>query len=409
MNNIEIENKLIEVLDPNGKAYKDASVNLSKIPPQYHENILNALLADSLSKELISQPEFAKGHGYSIWLGDSGTGLTPVMAAQVLIRRTSRTSDPKEAVDWLNRVLATKEADGKIILALWGILVEQPIHFNEELSLIAFSDVTPSHNKKVILDSASTYPIGVFQPFPFRSPSAALTAKIHVNPFIQPSELAGLPPQGPLPQHEMLELARLSLNCVGTATAIAAASWFQFDDPDIQDAVLFSGISTRIGLKHDILFIKDSNIEIEEAQKVVRSVLRLSGDVAKRTKISLQRFDRACRHFDLNDKALDLAIALESLLTEDAGENNFKVGLRAALLSADNPKEQIRARYLVNGLYKIRNKVVHRGYALKEVTIKEKKIPTSEVINESVKIVAQVIKTIAEKGIIPDWHEYELE
>ena len=85
-------------------------------------------------------------------------------------------------------------------------------------------------------------------------------------------------------------------------------------------------------------------LDADDAVSAVRDYTALTGLIRSRMCLSLERFGRAMARFASVDKALDLAIAMESMLTDGSGENTFKLALRAGLLTEGGPKERLRAR-----------------------------------------------------------------
>jgi hypothetical protein len=119
--------------------------------------------------------------------------------------------------------------------------------------------------------------------------------------------------------------------------------------------------------------------------------------------------NQAIRRLRSGDRALELAIVLESLLADGPGENTYKVGLRTALLIGGDEDTRLANRAVVGALYTLRSQLVHDGKVSDKVkVVRRGKVNTSQVVSEAVRISAQVIREVLDRGEIPDWYLLEV-
>lgn len=123
----------------------------------------------------------------------------------------------------------------------------------------------------------------------------------------------------------------------------------------------------------------------------------------------MQRFNQALRRPPHGDRALDLAISLESLLVDGLGENTYKMGLRAAFLLGGSMEQRLEVRAVVGALYTLRSALIHDGILPSKVKVAAAgKRPAKDVVKDATEICARVLRSILDVGTIPNWYEYEL-
>jgi hypothetical protein len=107
---------------------------------------------------------------------------------------------------------------------------------------------------------------------------------------------------------------------------------------------------------------------------------------------------------------LELCIALEALLGDDGvTELTWKVGLRSALLAGQTKAARLRVRTIVHGIYSLRSKVVHTGKTPSTTKVKQRgKMRSHDLVEEGMRVAAQVIASAIELGKLPDWFEEEI-
>ncbi len=409
MNRKAIIDALEEALDENTENYKAALKKAAHRPADIAETLLNYDLSEPVKVVLETHEEFQMSNPLYVF-SDNGCGIFDSQrVASFLISKVRETGSTSLAVDWLEKILATNKAAGQRIIALWGITVSDKVHLTEELDLVPISKLPESGMKDKLLN----YPYERMSAptLPFESPKTALVCRVTVDPFIahysQESHDTSDNPY--IKRENFIDEILLALTVVGPCTPIRYISWFQFEDVDLEDARLGQAINYSIP---EIMprFIKNYGIwELAIAQLTISQYFQLQGKVKKKVQIALQRLNQAMRRSNVGDQAMEVSIALESLLSDGGSENTYKIGLRSSLILGGEPINMLHIRAIVGGAYILRSSLVHDGKASETITIKgEGNKKSKEVVDEAILICAKIIGRVLELQEIPNWYEFEL-
>jgi len=237
-------------------------------------------------------------------------------------------------------------------------------------------------------------------------PEVALIRRVIVEPFITNAHEDQQPRSAePLSVYHLLDEVRNVLTAVGPSAPIQAVSWFQFDDRDLDDALFGAG---RLVRHHEIMpmhYDAVSDFNCAQAVELVRGFYRLEAKLRRRLIVALDRLNLAIRRQSIGDRALEVCIALEAILSDGKGENTYKVALRSALLTGLGTE----ARAAVGATYSLRSALVHDGVAPSMVKVAGKgKTRSEEVVAEAIRVCADVIDAVIRRGELPDWYEYEI-
>lgn len=401
--------KALEIgLDKNSKQFEAAK----KIADRYQGDDAATLFRQELSKyiqiTLEGQEEFRPETGLMVTTYQSRIGFIPQLIAPQLISKAMKSGSADAAVDWLEKILATKKAEGSQIISLYGVPVTNKLEITEDIELIPISDLPDSEMKDKVLDFSferiSTSNI------PFELPSAALVCKVVIDPFISDSSCEAPEQQiNKFSKHEiMINDILLALTLVGPCTPIRYISWFQYKDLDLEDALIgkvYSIYNPEIMPR----IIKPLGPWDSETAKIkINQFLNLKEPTKKKVHIALERLNQAMRRSSVGDKALEISIAIESLLS-DGPNNTYKIGLRSPLLLGGDICEMLHVRAIMEGVYALRSALVHKGEASKNVKITgEGKKESEEVLQEAIIICSKIISKILELNKIPNWFEFEL-
>ena len=406
MDRSQIIAALEAALDENSETHKVALEKACKQPRELAESLFNYDLSKPVRVVLETQPEFQTPELLYVF-SDSGCGaFDPRRVSVALVAKARETRSVALAVDWLEKVLATEQAVGFRITALWGITVNSRVSLTQEVELVPVGELPASKEKEMLLDyqlEKSAQPN-----LPFDPPKTALVCRMTIDPFISryPREASENPHRLRL---KLLNEILLVLTLVGPCTPIRYISWFQFEDVDLDVARLGRAVSYAIP---EIMpkFLKEyGSFDPDMAKQIIRLYLDLERKVKKKVQVALERLHQSMRRASVGDQALEVSIALESLLADGGTENTYKVGLRSALLLGGELAERLDIRTVVSGTYALRSALVHEGEAGDTIRLKRRgKEKSKEVVNEAILICARVIRRILELGGIPDWYEFEL-
>lgn len=401
---------LREALNPASDNVAQAREGVSRLPP----DIADALFIHTISRPIeavLAKSEPFKDGGFLVQQDNGYSGFSANEASIVLTRRVLQGETPEQAVDWLEKIVSTNRANGTGVLAIWGVKIVSPVELGLGVTLLPFSALPDSTMKRRFSQLRDPADFPILPSFLVTSPpQTALICSHTVSPFIYPVRQGKPPAQlEPLKIQSLLDDARLALTLVGPSFPMSAGYWFQFDDPDLADAAFYRGIMTS---HHEVIpwgHTPDVDLNPGDAIRLASAFLRLGGPLKAPLRLALRRFNQALRRPSHGDRALDLAIALESLLVDGAGENTYKMGLRAALLLGGAIKQRREVRAVVSALYVLRSALIHDGVLPSEVkVVNVGKRPAPDVVNDATEICARVLRSILEAGSIPNWYEYEL-
>ena len=214
------------------------------------EELREAQIDHELSKIVLPilerQPEF-KDRAPMIRSGGGATGFQSQFAVSKLVREARNRGSAEAAVLWLKKVLGTHSGTGLCIQTLWGICPTEQISVVEGVDLLPFDSIPPSHQKKQLEhDNWGSYAGGRFPPpvFAWTPPNAVLIAKAEIHPFLIDASMDSISTDDDTPQvYSKLDEVRLCLCLEGPSTVHAGPRWFQFEDPDLEAAILAGGIS----------------------------------------------------------------------------------------------------------------------------------------------------------------------
>jgi len=374
------------------------------------ETLVNHELGERILPILEIQPEFS-GKAPMINELNALSGFQSQLVAPILVREARKRQSAKAAVDWLQKVLRTESGIGLFIQTLWGLAPTEKLSLLEDVDLLPFNSLPHSRQKDQLMQTEWLHGARLTVPvFAWEPPSAALIVKKEVRPFlIDASLIEKSPIKERIHPHVLLDEIRLCLAVEGPSIIFPGPSWFQYIDPDLEAALLGAGTSFSHQEVLPIRVPKTSAIDLSGASSLVRAYTELTLSVKSRVHTALTRLHQALTRREPADSALEISIALETLLVNSPGEHTFKIALRAAMLGSDNVEDRMANRAIIEAAYGMRSALMHSGHSATVVTVKgQGKRAAAEVISEAEIITARVIKRIIMKGAPPDWNQFEL-
>jgi hypothetical protein len=339
-------------------------------------------------------------------VGGSRIGFQPPRAAQLLTLRALK-GEAEAAVGWLAEVLESGHASGLYIMPLWRLVVDNEINITKDIRLISFSEVPPSFAKSCVERPFEQYLGHGLLPLPLSvPPTAAITARKIVDPLFVEADKRICPDADPLPN--LMNDVRDCLGALSADPIVGPIRWFQFDDPELNAAAGAGFVPTQLEIPPRSL-PPPTALDDEAVRTIIPKFLSLTGETRDRVRISLQRLCQAMLRSDPGDKAADLSIALEALLTDDAGEHTWKVSTRAGVLTGWDLPSKLYRRNIISAAYQMRSSMVHRGSTSNRVQVSGRgKVPALTVVNEARDICASVIRAIIERGGRPSLPEFDV-
>ena len=294
----------------------------------------------------------------------SGGGVSVGLAsiARLILARAIATNDVVGTVNEFVAFVADNAARAVAVLAVSGVKVIDNIALGPDISLIPLTALLPSPQRGTALGQNPLSPMGPR----FVASGAFITSFVYQPVFYWPEN-----PQPPekMAAHVAVTEARYRLfeafDLLGVLGIYPTykMSWVQSADwlrssSGITGSWQYSSTEERLG----------PVIEVEKEKAEELGANYFSIDLKKRNKtlrIPLDRLGRAGRELDFEDRAIDLGIALESLLLHDIGDHgelSFRLSLRGAWLIGANDKERLEVQRTLKKLYDLRSQAVHNGF-----------------------------------------------
>lgn len=143
---------------------------------------------------------------------------------------------------------------------------------------------------------------------------------------------------------------------------------------------------------------------------------KLTGKAKDRVQVSMGRLNRCLRRGDKTNKALELGIALESILlsgkNEDGsnGEISFRLANRGAWLLGTDPVDRKKIFSVLKAAYGLRSKAAHEGKVPEHVKVfkGEPPTPTVYLLQDAAMLCSKAIRKIILCGEVPNWTELVL-
>ncbi len=366
-------------------------------------------LSKNLEDIVVNDSRFLGDAVRAVMSGEFKGGFYPMFFAEKLVTRLLELDSPEGAIQWLTKVLHTPEADGQMVTLIRGAPVTTSFDLFPRFRLVPVADLPDSRQK---LSQTTFFPHSIGTSVLSQEvPSSALVVLYPKQPFLVELEHP-VPPQY-AEDVEHIEDAILALTIVGPRIVLRAGSWFNLDDPDLE-AASHSVISEPILELIPQRWLESVQpLEAETARRAVEAFMSLHGSVKDKVRIALSRLKLAlCRH-SVGDKALELAIAFETLL-EDGGnsEMTHKIKVRTARLIGGSVAERERNAAIVGKTYEVRSALVHKGQVdsskLHKLRSGEDKVSAEKVVALAIDVCAKLIWEILRRQDIPDWAHFDI-
>lgn len=411
MKTAELEIALAAVLDPRSKIRTHAEEvrSRSDLPLDLADDVFERALSHDVSLLLKSEEPFSETHGFLVQTGTGLSGFYAEEGALVLTRRLLAGQSPQQALAWLAKFLATKKADGFGVLVLSGVEVPDAVDLGNGVRLQPFATLPDSRTKTWVAEAMSRWsPLS--GPPSWMNPDTAITGDMTIQPLLHPSSDApNSYGAGATALHTRLRDLRLLLSLLAVAPTTEVGYWFQFVDPDIDDGLVSAVVTTTGTAAFQLQPSIPVRLSQEGLQRASSGFALLKDPLRSRLLLALRRFDEAMRQPAYGDRALDLAISLESLLVDGNAELSYKVALRGSLLLPLSLPERADVRHVLEALYDLRSAIVHDGKQPAKVKVKGRgKVQSPVVVREATLTVASILRAVLENGETPNWCDFEL-
>ncbi len=340
-------------------------------------------------------------------------------AAILLLRRAHQTGDAVRVVNGFYAFLMSNEADAQYITALTGLHPSECIELDTNLYLMPFSDVPASYQKEGLLQMTPPR-LGSFTRGAFRQPTAALVLNFQIKPaLVEFREIEGISNidfgDTKLPNNfgdlfrELRDICQF-FTLVGPTPVVQIGSWTRIDDSNPM-AQLPRGFHSPMHEIDPYPPLGEENrvteISADSALAIFSCYRSIPRKIKDSLRIPLDRLNLAMRRANAEDRAIELGIALESLLLNDIESYtplSYQLRLRGALLHGGTETDRANVYDLLHDIYDLRSKAAHGG----KLKIRDKfrngqRMKTESRLWQGIELCAHLIRKVAEQKKWPDW------
>lgn len=367
----------------------------------------------ALEEAVKTEPGFPGNVVVQLNAGNGFFGFYPRFLGGPVAKVALKTKSAVETVEWLRRVLATEKSAGHYCMAVWGAPVSDVIQLTEDIQLVPFERL-PEDARKFSLKNAGLWAASLPQhnPLLFEQPSSVLMLSRMIAPAVVAIGDENQVPVASNPfseAHEYLHDVALVLVAVGPRALTTATMWFEYSEPDMKRAAVRGGSSMKMTEIIPMTLSECPEVDPGIAHAAICGFLRLDEATKGKVRVALKRLHQAQIRHDVGDRAIEVAIALESLLGSGNTELTHKVSMRGAKFLGGSVKERLRTFDIVKGAYGVRSSMVHTGTATEKYKICGEKTPASEIVPQAISICARVVLKILDNSTLPDWGRFDVE
>ncbi len=343
--------------------------------------------------------------------GSGGTGFYPALVVIPTIRRLLKTRDAARTLAWLEKVLATRRAEGWKYTLLFNISVDAPVGLTDTVDLVPISEI-PEHS---ITEWIRVLPRAILEnPFSSMNPNpsmAVLRERVQIEPFLYSGDAPRTSARNRSTDSEFSDIGLL-LTLLGPSPVARVATWGIYSDPDLQEAL--SGWS-RIGHSNEMIpATSDKSIHIRAGDSMFSELVKRYACVEEtckdRINVALSRLNQALRRLGPGDAAVELSIAFEALVGDDQKtEMTNKVKVRSVRMLGGTKSKRTSNATLFNHIYGIRSSLVHSGkISPKRLNFNGQPVSANEIVKLGSSMCADLIMEFISLGKVPDWQMFDI-
>ncbi len=368
---------------------------VSEIPVQFgggrHVSVQNDLLA-----AIDALPEMGRLKGLMMRIGFSSFSIQSRMLGEALILRSLRDGYQqalKDLADFFN----SEDIGYSEIVLLGGISVSERINLGHGFYVCPPEEVPIEEFQKKHSESKSGGQQFFAAKFDLSDPkvvgAALIREKCTHAKFVSSQDFAAIVPS--------VNYVPLLLTLAGPSSPIVYRHFFELDDGEFlkgtaPDAFSWSPEETRVTSHVPVV-----RGDFDGFSEIVTKFESLPERERTHLAVSLHRLNEAIRHRSPVDKALDLGIALESLLLSGKKEKEqltLQFRLRGAWLLGHDGAHRSALYKQFQELYELRSLAAHTG------TISTKKgVSVDDTLAQGQRICADAIRKVVLRGGYPDW------
>ncbi|WP_417442866.1 hypothetical protein [Idiomarina abyssalis] len=177
--------------------------------------------------------------------------------------------------------------------------------------------------------------------------------------------------------------------------------WSILSDSTPMSGIIDNGYQSYIEIRPPKVPENWSGVDLDRVPEIYKAYRQIPEKQRLPIDIALWRRSQAMNTWDDTNKAIDLGIALESVLTSPKTREQLSLHIRllgSKLISKDT-NERSKAFLLLKCVYRIRSEAVHNGTVEKTYKIKNRgSVRTSEILDEGISLLGRCIREIIRRG-----------
>ncbi|WP_404292393.1 hypothetical protein ACD578_08895 [Microvirga sp. RSM25] len=306
--------------------------------------------------------------------------------------------------DWID-LLSSRKGLTAFVCCVSGVTVSSAIILGPGVQVIPPEQLPATREREAIFrigrDGQPIFDFSITQQR-WRIPSAAILIESSDFNIIRggnsPSEVSDLMRRQSVVQDRVLVAMALSGVCA------PVPSWSY--STAVHPALAYHGLgSSGVGGTLAAPPIQSGAIDPTILAEIYEAISKLGPKEQASLSLSIGRLARSRGHASPADRAIDLGIAIESLLLHGEsgpgakGELRNKVGLRGAWLLGRTPEEREHVFRLLRSAYDARSQAVHSG------VISQKNM---SILEDADQISSQLFRVVVQMGRYPDWDKLVL-
>jgi hypothetical protein len=297
---------LIDALENAARAYREQS------PPPSLLSGPDSTVIDPLSAAIRRCAAFQSVAGHVLFSGGSGPVIdAPALASKLFSGRERwngerREQDIPSAVDWLLRLLATREAPGIFKAVIWGISIDEEVSLVDSSRLMPFSALPDSYMKGRISERAKpcyNNSVWVSHTY-FDVPQAAFLKEVPNFPYIR-TDFASFDVIKQLEMEARDFWVLIQAAAVGNPLVIGC--WFEYADRELEFAEWENTLGWILPeIPPHVARCTPADLNVIQAN--LRNYIAFPTNLQSALLRSMKRFVLSqCRH-GMIDRVLDLAL-----------------------------------------------------------------------------------------------------
>jgi hypothetical protein len=345
----------------------------------------------------ISEYEIFNNH--TQWFGNSGIPFKYDYLLDWLLSR-SRQVEPVNAISELDFYTSNSKIEIELVQLLKGSTSDKPYRFSNGVLYINMNTI---YSNPSILSSSllakKLCNISLETPSNNYGTGILITYFKHSINHLKEGESYEWNKEIP---YEKLEDARLCLSLVLSIRDSLYSLGTSISIPDNIPQTSYSGqVWKKSFSKESVFSNKISNLDFEEADKVLSKFEQFDLVTKNKLRISLERLNNFGSEEPLVDRAIELRICLESIFLNDGNKEQlrFRLALRAALFLGKNLTERKSIFKTIKTSYDITSAAVHSG-----------KLPNkgkTNILFEAANLAKSAIIKLIKEGLL-NWENLEL-